>query len=77
MWPSTPSVCKIGEKLGNFLDVGFLVNSGVRGNQESRRFGRLDSLDGFAEHAIALDANVVRLLQAVQMHVKEQAAKSA
>src|ERR1700740_2273191 len=64
---------EIREKLGNLLDVRLLVDGGVRRDQEAGGLGSLDSVDGFTEDAVALNTNVMRLFEAVEVHVEEEA----
>ena len=64
---------QIREKIGDLFDVRLFVNRGVGSDEESGSLGRLDAFDRFAEHAIALDADIVRLFEAVEVNVEEQA----
>src|SRR5690242_17749627 len=64
---------QVSEEFGDFLDVGFLINRGVGADEEARSLGGLDAGDGFAEDAVALDAEIVSLLEAVQVDVEEKA----
>src|SRR5207253_6806621 len=50
-------------KLVNFVDVGFLVDGGVRAHEEAGFLGRLDALDGGAEDTLPLHRQVVRFLK--------------
>ena len=63
---------QVGEEVGDLLDVGFFVDRGVGSDKKTRRLRRLDTFDRFAEHAIALDANIVRLFEAVEVNVEEE-----
>ena len=63
---------QISKKVRNLFDIGFLIDRGVGSDQETCSLSRLDAFNRFAEYAIAFDADVVRLLKSVQMHVEKE-----
>ena len=65
---------QVGEQRVDLVEVGFLVDRRVGADQEAGLLGGLDALDGGLEDALALDGQVVRLFQAVEMDVEEEAA---
>ena len=52
----------------DLIHVGFFVNRRVRGDLITEGLAHLDCGNALAEHAFALDYEVVRALQAVQVH---------
>ena len=61
-----------GEKLEHLLDlpdVGLLVNRRVGGDLVAEDLGHPDRLNAFLEDAFALDNEVVRVLESVDVHV--------
>ena len=64
---------QVGEKVGDLFDVCLFVNCSVGSDEKTRRLGCFDAFNCFAENAIALDANIVSLFEAVQVDVEEQA----
>ena len=65
-------VFQIGKEFRNFLHVRLLVNRGVGTDHKTRVFGGLDAIDGLAENAFALHAEVVRDFHAVQVDIEEE-----
>src|SRR5579862_522693 len=64
---------EISEKIGNLFDVRLFVNRGVGGDEKTRSLGCLDAFDCFAEHAVALNADIVSLFEPIEVDVEEQA----
>src|SRR5579862_210868 len=64
---------EISEKIGNLFDVRLFVNCGVGGDEKTRSLGCLDAFDCFAEHAVALNADIVSLFEPIEVDVEEQA----
>ena len=77
MKPSTPSVGQEGEQLVDLGHVGLLEDRGVGADQEAGLLGGLDAVDRRVEDALALDGEVVRRLQAVEVDVEEEARSRA
>ena len=65
---------QVGEQLVDLVDVGFLVDGGVGADQEAGRLAALMPSTAALKTPVAFDGQVVRLLQAVEVDVEEEAA---
>ena len=60
------------EHLLDLLDVGLLIDGGVRRHLVAKDLRHADRLDALLEHPFALDDQVVRIFQAVNVDVPVQ-----
>ena len=63
---------KIGEKIEHLLDFlhgGFFINSGIGRDLITEELRHFDGENAFLEHALALDDQVMRPLESVEMHI--------
>src|ERR1700726_2441026 len=64
---------EIAEQLTDLAEIGLLVDGGVRADQKSGLLGRLDACNRLLEDAWPFDRQVVGRLEAIEVHVEEEA----